>query len=287
MRVHRFEHVEEFRTLAEPLLLGEPARHQLLIAIVHTLVTQPSVYPEFRLWAVEQAGQIVAAAVRTPPHNVALADPVDPSALDALVDAIATQDPDAPGVVGNRPYASWFADRWKARTGEPWRTSVAQGVYELTNLRPPRPAPGSARRAGLADTDLVRSWFDAFADEALPPELAERSRQLPQLDAKLDDTQDATGIWLWEADGRPTSMTGFTEIPVGARIGPVYTPKAERGRGFASNVVAHASLWHLDRDAAACFLYTDLANPTSNKVYTDLGYEQACESDNIEFVRST
>jgi predicted GNAT family acetyltransferase len=48
--------------------------------------------------------------------------------------------------------------------------------------------------------------------------------------------------------------------------------------------VAHASAWHLAR-GGACFLYTDLANPTSNKVYTDLGYEQVCESDNIEFVR--
>ncbi len=285
MKVHRLATVEEFRTLAEPLLRRQPARNQLLISIVHTLVTQPAVYPGFRLWAVEDDGAVVAAAVRTPPHNVALADPEDPASLDPLVEAIADHDPEAPGVVASRPFAAWFADRWTARTGQSWTTSVAQGVFQLTRLRPPRPAPGAARRAGPADADLVTAWFAAFADEALPPRLAEHARQLRRLDTQLDDAQDASGIWLWETDGRPTSMTGFTAIPRGARIGPVYTPEAERGRGFASNVVAHASAWHLDRSADACYLYTDLGNPTSNKIYADLGFEQVCESDNIDFER--
>ena len=56
MRVHRFEHVDEFRALAEPILRRAPARNQLPIAIVHTLATHPEVYPEFRLWAVEDDG---------------------------------------------------------------------------------------------------------------------------------------------------------------------------------------------------------------------------------------
>jgi predicted GNAT family acetyltransferase len=32
-----------------------------------------------------------------------------------------------------------------------------------------------------------------------------------------------------------------------------------------------------------CFLYTDLANPTSNSIYRRIGYEQVCESAEIEF----
>ena len=65
--------------------MREPARNQLPIMIVHTLVMQPEVYPEFRLWTVLEDDEVVAAAVRTPPHNVALADPVHEPALDALV----------------------------------------------------------------------------------------------------------------------------------------------------------------------------------------------------------
>ncbi len=282
MDAKRHDDVERFRALASPFLMREPARNQLPIMIVHTLVTQPEVYPEFRLWTVLEDDEVVAAAVRTPPHNVALADPVHEPALDALVDAIAIDDPLAPGVVGNRPWAGRFARRWAAGTGQVPRVSVAQGVFELTRVIPARGSSGSPRRAGPQDRPLIEAWNDAFADEALPPELAERSRQRSRLDGSFGEGDDL-GFWLWEDDGRPRSMTGFSTFPLGARIGPVYTPPDERGRGFASHLVASASQALMDAGAQACFLYTDLANPTSNKIYMDVGYVQVCESDNIEF----
>jgi predicted GNAT family acetyltransferase len=286
MQVHHHAEVADFLAVADAFLRREPARNQLPIAIAHTLSTQPEVYPDFRLWTVEDDGVVVGAAARTPPHNVALADPSDPVAIDALVDVIANEDTQAPGVVGNRPHCGRFADRWISRSGQVARVSVAQGVFELTEVVPPRPAPGSARKATLDDGELVHAWFGAFADEALPPELAERSRQHSRLDLQLAETDEVGGIWLWEEGGEARSVTGSSVIPVGARIGPVYTPPAERGRGFASNLVAHVSGLALDSAAAACFLYTDLANPTSNKIYTDVGYVMICRSDNIEFAEA-
>jgi len=32
-----------------------------------------------------------------------------------------------------------------------------------------------------------------------------------------------------------------------------------------------------------CFLYTDAANPTSNKIYTQIGYEHVCDSVEYAF----
>jgi predicted GNAT family acetyltransferase len=32
-----------------------------------------------------------------------------------------------------------------------------------------------------------------------------------------------------------------------------------------------------------CFLYTDLANPTSNRIYMNLGYERLCDSADYAF----
>ena len=56
-----------------------------------------------------------------------------------------------------------------------------------------------------------------------------------------------------------------------ARIGPVYTPPALRGRGYGSGATAAATRDVLDEDGVPV-LYTDLANPTSNKIYQQLGY---------------
>ena len=74
--------------------------------------------------------------------------------------------------------------------------------------------------------------------------------------------------------------------PNGIRIGPVYTPPELRGRGYASALTAQVSQLQLDRGRRFCFLYTDLANPTSNAIYMRIGYERVCDSRELAFVRT-
>ena len=176
MDAQRHDDVETFRALATPFLMREPARNQLPMMIVHTLVTQPDVYPEFRLWTVVEGDEVVAAAVRTPPHNVALADPVHEPALDALVDVIAGSDPRARR--GRQPSVGRALRRALGRRDGPGAEGV--GGPGRVRAHPRDPSPwivrlGSTGRS--AGPPLIEAWNEAFADEALPPELAERSRQ--------------------------------------------------------------------------------------------------------------
>ena len=76
------------------------------------------------------------------------------------------------------------------------------------------------------------------------------------------------------------SLTGVGGLtPHGIRVGPVYTPPELRGRGYASNLVAAASQAALDDGRRALFLFTDLANPTSNRIYQAIGYEPVRDVD--------
>ncbi len=89
---------------------------------------------------------------------------------------------------------------------------------------------------------------------------------------------------LWIDDGVPVSMTGFgAATPNGQRVGPVYTPPDRRGRGYASNLVAQGSQAALDAGRRFLFLFTDLANPTSNKIYQAIGYEPVTDIDRYSF----
>ena len=63
----------------------------------------------------------------------------------------------------------------------------------------------------------------------------------------------------------------------------VYTPRDLRGRGYASNLVAAACSAALREGRRFCFLFTDLSNPTSNKIYQDVGYQLWCEAASIAF----
>lgn len=57
-----------------------------------------------------------------------------------------------------------------------------------------------------------------------------------------------------------------------ARVAPVYTPPEHRGRGYAAAVTAEVSRAARAAGADEVLLFTDLANPTSNGVYTRIGY---------------
>jgi predicted GNAT family acetyltransferase len=136
--------------------------------------------------------------------------------------------------------------------------------------------PGIVRIAGPADRDLLVGWMQAFLREALP------NSNLAEAGAMVDSAlQTGTRIFhVWEVDGRPVSVAGITgPTPNGIRLGPVYTPPEDRGHGFASAVTAAASQTQLDAGRRFVFLFTDLANPTSNKIYQAIGYEAVIDID--------
>jgi uncharacterized protein len=277
MQVTPLPDAASFLAAAAPVLERDTAANNLPLGIAQQLVDRPDTYAEAFFWVAAESGRIVGAAMRTPPYPAILADPLRDGVIDAFVATFADVLPDLPGITANEPWASRFADAWTAATRAPWRRSVAQGVYALTAVRLPRPAPGSARAATPDDRPLLRRWLDAFAAEALHSMPGDAGATERAIDARMGPSA-AGGFTFWEVEGGPVSLTGWIRIPGGARIGPVYTPPGERGRGYASNLVAEVSARVLDDDAAACFLYTDLANPTSNAVYRRIGYEQVDES---------
>ena len=92
-------------------------------------------------------------------------------------------------------------------------------------------------------------------------------------------------VYLWaDEGGEPVALVGAGgRTPRGIRIGPVYTPPAHRGRGYASNLVAAVTQRQFDDGRAFCFLFTNLANPTSNRIYQGMGYQPVIDIDQWQF----
>lgn len=270
----------EFLERAGPLLGADEARHNLILGIAGVLRDRPEVYPEFRLWVVEAAGAPVAAALITPPHNLVLADAADPLALALLAEAVHDSRLPIPGVVGNRPTVDRFNDVWAARAGVAPRLHMAQGVFALAAVRPVPAAPGAARAARPEDRNLVLEWMEVFSAEALPEEPFDRERTARGVDHRIANMEaTAAGIWLWVDAGGPVALVAYGSPTLeGIRIGPVYTPPERRRRGYATSLVAEVSARLLEGGFRRCYLFTDLANPTSNAIYRRIGYEQVCES---------
>jgi predicted GNAT family acetyltransferase len=89
---------------------------------------------------------------------------------------------------------------------------------------------------------------------------------------------------LWLHDRRPVSMAMVRPTVAGvARIGPVYTPDADRGHGYGSAVTAAAARTALATGARDVVLFTDLANPVSNSIYRRIGFRPVSDWLAIEF----
>jgi predicted GNAT family acetyltransferase len=277
MRLATAATASDFLEAALPFLVAEEARHNLILGLATTIRDTPTLYPEARFWLVlADGGEVVAAALRTPPHNLVLARPATDAALEFLA---AHVEDDLPGVTGALPEAPRFAELW--RRGRGVGATHRQGIYALETVLPTPPAPGRMRAATAADLPLLAAWWDAFGVEALG-EASDPSRLTRALEHRLDPATDA-GIVLWD-DPDPVSFAGFGgETPNGNRVGPVYTPPELRGRGYATALVSALSSQLLADGCRFCFLYTDLENPTSNRIYQRIGYDRVCDSAQITF----
>lgn len=279
MRCVKFDDPSAFRAALEPWLGRDPVRHSLMLGLLNTLVEQPEVYPHTGMWLVEGDGRPVAAALRTPPHNLVLARPDSARALQTLAAELRAWEVEVPGVVGALPEADDFAAAFLADTDRRVVRRMDQALHWLDAVSDIAPAPGRARCAGPGDLDLVLAWTAAFeregGDRRTWDEAAARRQTEPRLRG------EGGAIWLWE-DDETVSLAGHRAGEV-ARVGPVYTPPEHRRRGYATALVAHLSRTLLAQGAKACLLYTDLANPTSNAIYARIGYRRVCDAAMLAF----
>ena len=269
MEIRRHTDPLAYQALVTPLLLADEARFNLELAVLGRVARGEAETDEPLLLSVHDGGVLAGAAIRTPPWRL-LAAAVPTAAMPALAEAAG----EVPGVLGSREGTEAFANA----TGVPWHVERRQGVYRLETLVEPRPTTGRLRHADAdREPDLIHGWIVAFCDEARLP-YSERHRDLVQAREGR--------LFLWEDEGRPVSLVGVGgHTPNGARVGPVYTPRELRGRGYASAATAAVTRRLLDGGCSYTFLYTDLANPTSNRIYRALGYEQVADVQEVAFDR--
>jgi len=275
---------EAFLERARAFLLGDEACHNLLLGVPNTMAARDISQDSPPYFAViMHAGDVVGAAMMTPPFRLVLSRMEHPQASAVIAQDLLAAGIIPPGVHAPVPVSEQFARTWQELTGQPSEQAIRQRIYRLERVRPVGGVAGRLRRASKADGLVLIPWVRAFHAEAFgehaPPIDAEQL-----VDRRLGGRTD--GLYLWD-DGGPRALAGFTgPTPHGIRVGPVYTPPEHRNHGYASGCVATLSQLLLDRGYRFCCLYTDLANPTSNRIYQRIGYEPVCDVADFRFLPS-
>jgi ribosomal protein S18 acetylase RimI-like enzyme len=275
LRLERYDDVDTFEGDVLPFLLQREAEHNLFIGICGQI--RAGRYTDFYLSAVSADGGIRGAAFRTPPFPLTLSCIDDPAAIELIAFDAHELYGSLPGAGGPKDDVREFARAWQRVSGQRGEISMQQRIYQATTSTAPTGVPGEMRDATANERDLLVSWFEAFNVEAgvLVSDAA------ANVDLRLAARPSGLAVW-W--DGDPVSMVGFgAPTPNGVRVGPVYTPPELRGRGYASACTAAVTQRLFDAGRRFVFLYTDLANPTSNSIYRKIGYRPVMDVDQYRF----
>ena len=264
-----------FLDAAGAFLHADPARNSVILTRVETMRASDGRDGLLGFW--HSPGEPVGGAfMHTPPYPAALTAMPDAAAAALATDLAAVAHP-LPGVNGNPDACEAFAAAWADRTGATVTVDRRMRLHRLDALVPPDPMPpGEAVLAGAEHRDLVVAWYEAFALE-IDESPGDVRRQ-------VDDRLAHGGVALWLDGGEPVSLAGRTRTVAGtARVAPVYTPLEHRGHGYGAAATATVTRAALDEGVAEILLYTDLANPTSNRLYARLGYKPVEDAVALSF----
>lgn len=279
-----------FLSAAEQHLASDPVLTTVLSTVTARLAAGGDhAGAPYRWWALarDERGKVVGVAMRTagfaPYPAYVLTMPED--AARKLAATLHARGEVLGGVNGALPAALLVAEETARLTGGSVDVHEHLRLFELADLVDPPHPPGRLRPAREADADLVLAWYRDFGraaaeqagrtePHASPTESFTRTEVTERIEAGL--------VHLWEDDsGQTVHLTAASPPAYGvSRIGPVYTPLEHRGRGYASAAVAGVSRQVLERGDRAC-LFTDQANPTSNRIYEALGYRPVVDMVNV------
>jgi len=279
MKLTSYPTAAEFLAAAEPTLLLDEAKNNLILGIAGRVRGGRRYGDDPPVFVTVQArGEVLAAAIRTPPFPLILHCETEcTDAIAVLVDHLVEADPKLPGVNGEASASEAFARRWTERTGGAAEVLREMRIYVLREAVPPTGVEGRLRPATAKDSSLLAGWMRSFQEEAIPDDPPSNPEEI------VRRFLDAGTLLLWEDDG-PVSMAGSSRGTANSStVSAVYTPPEKRGNGYASACVAGLSQQILDRGAAFCTLYADLANPISNKIYQRIGYRPVVDAVQYRF----
>ena len=281
MKFNVYTKAQEFEDKAKPFLQENEDVYSLFYGVLQGI--KAGRYENPFMATIEVNDVIVALFQMTPPHPLNLII-IDETKIDDIL-TLATHELfkrklPIQSAVGVKSVVTAFSEKWQETTKCKAKLLMDQGLYRLDKVdHSLEKSPGSWRYARKDEAPILENWFKAFeVDTGL------KSSPLDAIKEKVNQFLEYEEVFFWEDKGKIVSMMKKARPSErGVTVSFVYTPHEERKKGYARTMVAAGSE-ELLKTYDFCVLYTDMMNPTSNKIYQEIGYQKIADSIHIEFV---
>jgi len=279
MTLARHTEADAFLAAAEPLLAQNPAVRSFARALADNWRYDPADFLRNAYIATYARGAAAGFAIWRSGGPLILENSAAEAARAFADDIASEHGAEVASVTGEAEPCQAFAERWNARVGTTHREALHMRHHMLTALDAIPQASGAYRFADAGDKEWLEARSLAFAREVglvdTPEKVVEATRK------RLVRGR----LRLWEDGGTRVAFAGWSSAGTDhARIAPVYTEPAARGRRYASALVGTLVHELLADGRSAIFLLTDMANPISNAIYARIGFRAVSDIYRYDFM---
>ncbi|CAM3844354.1 GNAT family N-acetyltransferase [Bacillus cereus] len=269
IQLHVYEEIVNFKEEVTPFLEKNEQENNLILGVLQ-MVHQP-----IFMGIAKQGEEIAVVFLQTEEKKqiIVATSEITEEDIVELAKKLAEVYPNVPGLIGNKKIVQRLAEEIAVLANKKTTVAMEQGIYELKQVKKKWNGDEVFREVNSDELTLIEQWIYQFCGDVNLPTTKEEAKQTAHT---LITNHRLFGL---EVDGKLVSVAAKTRpTKNNITVNFVYTPKEERKKGYASNCVAALSQRMLDEGYKTTTLYTDLANPTSNKIYQEIGYEQIAES---------
>lgn len=280
MKLIEYTDVNAFLERTRSFLESDQALYGMALGTANRIAGGHRFGTEDPWFAVVEEGQWLRAIVlHTPPRPMILVT-AELEAITPLIKGMQASGRKFTGVVGPSEAVPFVTGRWAHIHDLDQEVKMRMRLFCADQvIQPSNPPAGELVKASVEELPWVNSWADAFIADCHMPA---NDPGLPNPAIAMVDRQ---ALYLWKDATGAKAMAAFNrETPKSHSISWVYTPREYRGKGYASALVAALTQHALDSGKQFCSLHTDVANPTSNKIYTEIGYRHYCDVQHVDFV---
>ncbi|MEK4871612.1 GNAT family N-acetyltransferase [Niallia sp. FSL W8-1348] len=270
--VQKFYDVEDFKRVMIPYLEKEEAVNGLPLGILMNIdeKIKPTV-----MAGVYKDEQPILMLLQTHPKQIIVSvfQKIIPLELSLISKLIHESITEIPGFIGEKTIVREMAQHIASLRQLKVILGMDQRIYQLNEVKKKPSNLGNFRWITKNDQSTIQQWVYDFAASINQP------LEMEQAIKRVEELIQGGKLAGWEVDHQLVSMANASRpTKNNITINFVYTPKEFRNKGYATNCVAELSERLLESDFSSTSLYTDITNPTSNKIYMEIGYQPMIDS---------